>query len=505
MVMPNYFPASALAPQTAGYIASDSPLRHFAAGRQQRQEDEQRNLLREVGGQAASGNIAGATQAAFRGGNIRAGMDISNWNTDRRVKAIDMLHQGAQRADTPEKWNALVSTVERTFGPDMVGEYRDFNARPSALTALERATLELRQAQARTATMQAQTATEQARFRQHMFDTLAPPSARTVQTIPIGPGVQSMSAPAPAAAAPPMLAPPGPTASRPVPAGPPVAAPPDAPAPTGVPGVSFGAAPAGGDPEMLAPGAGVGAAAAQAQPSSGIAAVIGGMDDRTRAALAFALGTGDDKTVARLLAGPKPTATTIDDAAAKARGKALGEAQAALPQALQSGQSMLENINAVAGDPNLPWVTGWQANWSDGSALNPLTHLGNIPAAVANIPNIGSGPALNTTRERIAQIQGQAFLQAFQSLKGAGQITEQEGAKAQAAMTRLNNLAQDDAGYVQALNDARKEIQDLMNLARVKAGQPPVSHQPSGSGGDDSTVPPPGTRLRFNPATGNIE
>ena len=500
MVMPNYFPASALAPQTAGYIASDSPLRAYAQGRQERLQDEQRNLLREVGGQAASGNIAGATQAAFRGGNIDAGMNIANWDTGRRVKAVDMLHQGAQRADTPEKWAALVSAVERTFGPEMVGEFRDFNARPGALTALERATLELRQAQARTATMQAQTATEQARFRQHMFDTLAPPSARTVQTIPVGPG----AAGPPAAAPPPMAAAPmaaAPMAQQPQPMAPPVGpniAQPDAPTPTGVPGISFGAAP------PAVPPAGADAGVPPSQPS-GISGVIGGMDDRTRAALAFALGTGDDKTVARLLAGTNSTAVAVQDAAAKARGKALGEAQAGLPQALQSGQSMLDNIDAVARDPNLPWVTGWQANWSEGSQLNPLTHLGNIPAAVANIPNIGSGPTLNTTRERVAQIQGQAFLQAFQSLKGAGQITEQEGAKAQAAMTRLNNLAQDDAGYIQALNDARKEIQDLINLARVKAGQPPVPYQPSGSGGDDSTVPPPGTRLRFNPATGNIE
>jgi hypothetical protein len=42
------------------------------------------------------------------------------------------------------------------------------------------------------------------------------------------------------------------------------------------------------------------------------------------------------------------------------------------------------------------------------------------------------------------QIGGSAFLQAFESLKGGGQITEVEGAKATAAMARLNTAQRDD-------------------------------------------------------------
>jgi len=52
----------------------------------------------------------------------------------------------------------------------------------------------------------------------------------------------------------------------------------------------------------------------------------------------------------------------------------------------------------------------------------------------------------------LEQIKGKAFLQAFQSLKGGGQITEVEGNKATAAITRMDT-AQSDAEFKTALND----------------------------------------------------
>lgn len=52
------------------------------------------------------------------------------------------------------------------------------------------------------------------------------------------------------------------------------------------------------------------------------------------------------------------------------------------------------------------------------------------------------------------QIGGKAFLQAFESLKGGGQITQVEGEKATAAIARLNT-AQSDKEYLEALNEFR--------------------------------------------------
>jgi hypothetical protein len=57
-------------------------------------------------------------------------------------------------------------------------------------------------------------------------------------------------------------------------------------------------------------------------------------------------------------------------------------------------------------------------------------------------------------RAVLDQIGGAAFLQAFESLKGGGQITEVEGKKATDAIARLNR-AQSDKEFEQSLNDLR--------------------------------------------------
>lgn len=55
------------------------------------------------------------------------------------------------------------------------------------------------------------------------------------------------------------------------------------------------------------------------------------------------------------------------------------------------------------------------------------------------------------------QLQGKAFLQAFETLKGGGQITEKEGQKATDAIARLST-AQSDGEYVTALRELREVI-----------------------------------------------
>jgi hypothetical protein len=67
------------------------------------------------------------------------------------------------------------------------------------------------------------------------------------------------------------------------------------------------------------------------------------------------------------------------------------------------------------------------------------------------------------TRSR--QIEGQAFLQAFESLKGGGQITEVEGIKATQAIGRLDT-SQSPADYREALTDLKR----LLTLAQGRAG-----------------------------------
>jgi hypothetical protein len=80
------------------------------------------------------------------------------------------------------------------------------------------------------------------------------------------------------------------------------------------------------------------------------------------------------------------------------------------------------------------------------------------------------------------QLEGQAFLQAFQSLKGGGAITEKEGEKATAAMARLQRT-QSTKDYKDALGELRGILQtakDRTQGSAITSTKPKV--------GDEKTV-----------------
>jgi hypothetical protein len=67
------------------------------------------------------------------------------------------------------------------------------------------------------------------------------------------------------------------------------------------------------------------------------------------------------------------------------------------------------------------------------------------------------------------QLQGQAFLQAYQSLRGGGAITEVEGQKAENAIARLNS-AQSEGAYREALGDLKSVLSAARERAYKQAG-----------------------------------
>ena len=134
-------------------------------------------------------------------------------------------------------------------------------------------------------------------------------------------------------------------------------------------------------------------------------------------------------------------------------------------------------------------------------SINTLTQLRDHPAlqyryGLASVG--GARPVIPGTPEAeaqalINQAGGQAFLQAFESLKGGGQITQIEGQRATDAITRLGN---------QNLSpeDARAAINELIAIAdgakkRAQA-QSSGTYEAPGSGGQ---------RLKYNPSTGEFE
>jgi len=109
-----------------------------------------------------------------------------------------------------------------------------------------------------------------------------------------------------------------------------------------------------------------------------------------------------------------------------------------------TAQDSLELINSVLNSPSLESVTGMIQ--------------GRLPAMSQ------SGTDLVT---RIEQLQGQAFLQAFESLKGGGSITEIEGQAATNAIARLNR-----AQSAEAFRESLRDLQEIYQRAvdRVSNG-----------------------------------
>jgi len=119
--------------------------------------------------------------------------------------------------------------------------------------------------------------------------------------------------------------------------------------------------------------------------------------------------------------------------------------------AAQAAQDSVNLIDSIINDPTLPSITGMVQ--------------GRLP------PTTQAGTDLNV---RIQQVQGQAFLQAFESLKGGGSITEREGQAAQAAMARLNRVQSTEA-YIEALTELRDIIQ--RGVQRANGGNPEPAPQ----------------------------
>jgi len=166
---------------------------------------------------------------------------------------------------------------------------------------------------------------------------------------------------------------------------------------------------------------------------------------------------------------------------ALARGTELGKAQGAavadMPGLIRRAEQNIALIDAVMADPALPDVTG--------------NIQGRLPSG---IPGLTGGQAGENLQVKLDQIQGQVFLTAYDDLRGAGAITEQEGQAAKAAIARMKQT-QDTAEYLAALNELKGIIERGLEVARQKGGQ--TAPSPAPADGQKTYT--------FNPETGELE
>jgi len=137
-------------------------------------------------------------------------------------------------------------------------------------------------------------------------------------------------------------------------------------------------------------------------------------------------------------------------ATAEKVGEARGTAQVQLPAVLAKSQQSVDLIDEMLKHPGRETATG-MSRWID-----PRNYLAGTDAA--------------NFVARSDQLQGRTFLEAFESLKGGGAITEIEGKKAESAIARLSRSQSDDE-YANALRELRGIIVAGMARARERAGE----------------------------------
>jgi hypothetical protein len=166
-------------------------------------------------------------------------------------------------------------------------------------------------------------------------------------------------------------------------------------------------------------------------------------------------------------------------------GKLQGQAIGSLPRAQQAAEGALRLIEEIRTHPG-------RNMWSTG----PLGRFTPAP-----------GSRGYDFAQLVNQAGSGAFLSAFETLRGGGQISNVEGEKATQAIARMQR-AQSPEGFEQALNDYRQVIQTgWQNAQRIARGemQPyptdvPGMGGPQAGGGQTggaprtAAQPPPGFR-----------
>jgi len=147
---------------------------------------------------------------------------------------------------------------------------------------------------------------------------------------------------------------------------------------------------------------------------------------------------------------------------AKEAGKTLGEeqtkAQLDMPRIISNSETALRLSDELVKHPGF------------GTAVGKSSMLG-----VQKVPGTEAYDFMN----RLGQLRGGAFLEAFNTLKGGGQITEVEGKKATDAIARMDN-ATSEAEFRAAVKDYQDVIRNGMNRAKLRAGNKRHPTQPGG-------------------------
>lgn len=141
--------------------------------------------------------------------------------------------------------------------------------------------------------------------------------------------------------------------------------------------------------------------------------------------------------------------TKAEQEATKIIAESTAKSKIDLPRTISQAEDTIKLVDDLLGSKGFESAVGLS------SKLDPRNYIPGTDAKDFNI--------------RLDQLKGKQFLEAFETLKGGGQITEVEGKKATDAISRMNTSATE-----QEFKKSAKEFQDVvrngLNRAKLKAG-----------------------------------
>lgn len=133
------------------------------------------------------------------------------------------------------------------------------------------------------------------------------------------------------------------------------------------------------------------------------------------------------------------------------QGKIQAKAQADLPNAIMQGEQTIKLVDDLLAHPGFNISVGKSAP------------IGKLQSMIPGTQAASFDIALN-------QLKGKQFLEAFESLKGGGQITQIEGEKATQAMSRMEK-ANTEEEFQRAAREFQSIIRTGITRAKSRAGQ----------------------------------
>ena len=165
-------------------------------------------------------------------------------------------------------------------------------------------------------------------------------------------------------------------------------------------------------------------------------------------------------------------------------GKAVATARINLPTVIANAEDAVNVIDKMIGKP---------AVYKDGKLVQAGTkpHAGFQDYVGATLkPGARFVEGSNAAGYEVfqKQLEGKAFTEAFDTLRGGGSITEKEGEKATAAKLRMNK-AQNEKEYMEAAREYQGIVRKGVERAKAKAALTGEGGIPTGRGGAIPALP----------------